>query len=304
MYIVDKKNGETYSLPAKEIKLNSITSIKSELAQKILKLLAKNPTYPKDLSKKLKVNEQKIYYHIRNLEKSGIIHKIKAETIHGALAQIYALIRPSYIIRFLDLQKTQKISATKETKESFLYPFIENGKLNSTIIVGSPDPHGPERARSRDGYYGMDLALFLGSHLNYIPSSNVKLDTEYRTEDLKNNLILIGGPIVNRVTEKFNQKLPIKFDGTSLHSTLSDKTYHSEETGIIVKAKNPFNKNKYILLVAGIRYSGTRAAILSFLKHFDKLCIPNKHNNKIYAHVVLGTDLDSDGVVDDLEILE
>ena len=39
MFVIDKKKNEVFSLPAKEIKPEKISSISSELAIKILKLL-------------------------------------------------------------------------------------------------------------------------------------------------------------------------------------------------------------------------------------------------------------------------
>jgi hypothetical protein len=71
-----------------------------------------------------------------------------------------------------------------------------------------------------------------------------------------------------------------------------------------VKIKNPFNKKKSILVVAGKRYMGTRAVMIAFIKHFKDLIKGNKHNNKVHARVVEGVDLDSDGIVDDIEFLE
>jgi len=304
MFIIEKRVNETYSLPAKEIKLSQIKSIKSELAIRILKLISDKVMYPKEIAKKLKENEQKIYYHVRNMEKDRIIRVVKRETIQGAVANFYGLVEPAFVLRFKELKATQKITATKQETNEFLEPFIKEGQLNAMIIVGSPDPHGPEKARSRDGYYGMDLALFLGTFLNYVPNLNVKLDTETRSEDLNNNLILIGGPIVNKVTEKVNDKLPIRFDKGNIYSSVSKQKYMSDEIGIIVKARNPFNKEKYVLLVAGKRYSGTKAAIIAFLKKFNEIVLGNKKNNKINAKVVEGIDLDSDGIVDDIEIRE
>jgi DNA-binding transcriptional ArsR family regulator len=307
MFVVKKSKGEVSSISTKEIDLKQIKPLGSELAHKILHLLAKNPSYPMDLAKQLKVNEQKVYYHIRNLERSRLIEVIKTETVQGAVANFYALVEPSFVVRFQDFETTTKMGVIEEQPKKFLDPFIENGKLNSLIIVGSPDPHGPEKARSRDGYYGIDLGLFLGTFLNYIPSLNVKLDTETREEDLKQNLILIGGPVVNTITGKINSKLPIKFDkdnNWNIVSSISKKTYHSDEMGVIVKMKNPFNSKKSILLVAGKRYSGTRAVMIAFLKHFKEIFAGNKYNNKILAKVVEGIDLDSDGQVDEIEILE
>lgn len=304
MFIIDKKKNEVFSLPAKEIKPENVGSISSELAIKILKLLTKKPMYPIQLAKELKVHEQKIYYHIRNLEKAGIIRMSKREDKQGATAKYYVIEKPSLVVRFKDLEPTQVVQLKSES--DFLNPFVKDGELNAVIVVGSPDPHGPEKARSRDGYYGIDFALFLGTFLNYVPKFNVKLDTEVREKDLKKNLILIGGPIVNNITEKINPKLPIRFEKPNwvIKSDISNKKYPQDEIGIIVKTKNPFNPKKFVLLIAGKRFSGTRAAIIAFLKNFKEITKGNVHNKSIKAKVVEGIDLDSDGIIDDVEFRE
>ncbi len=303
MFIVKKEKNEVFSLPSKEIKFSYLKNFGSELAQRVVKSISEDAKYPADIAKELKVHEQKVYYHIRNLEKAGIIKVVKKETKQGAMANYYGLVEPAFFIKFREFEKTQKISQV--TNEStFLEPFIENGKLNALIIVGSPDPHGPDKARSRDGYYGIDLALFIGTFLNYVPVFNVKLDTEVRESDLEQNLILIGGPITNKIMEKVNAKMPIRFENGNIKSTLSGSVYPEDEVGLIVKMKNPFNKDKYILVVAGKRFAGTRAAIIAFLKNFGKLTKGNVHNNNIKAKVVEGVDLDSDGIVDDVEFRE
>jgi predicted transcriptional regulator len=307
MQVIKKDKRGMSSLPAKEIASRDIKVVGSVLAQAILNELAKQPMYPMELAKKLKVNEQKIYYHIRNLEKVKIISEVRSSIIQGATAHYYALKEPAFVVRFKEFQTTQKIKELEMQPKSFLEPFIEDGKLNASIIVGSPDPHGPEKARSRDGYYGIDFALFLGTHLNYVTSLHVLLDTEVRTEDLQNNIILIGGPVVNTVTEKINNNLEIYFDKENnwrIISTVSKKVYHSDETGIIVKQKNPFNRKKSILVIAGKRYAGTRAVMIAFIRYFDEIIKGNKYDSKIFAKVVEGIDLNSDGVVDDIEFLE
>jgi DNA-binding transcriptional ArsR family regulator len=307
MFVVKKTKNRISSLPAKELNPKQLKSVISELAQAILAELAKEPSYPAELAKKLKVHEQKVYYHIRNLEKARIIDIIKKRNMGGAVANFYEIVEPAFYFKFKPFEESQKIPGVEEEPNNFLEPIIEDGKLNAKIIVGSPDPHGPEKARSRDGYYGIDLALFFGSFLNYVPSLNVKLDTESRTEDLENNLILIGGPVVNTITAKINNKLPIKFDKNNnwnITSSLSNKEYTTDETGIIIKMKNPFNNKKFILLIAGKRYAGTRAVTIAFLKHFNEIIRGNKFNDKVMAKVVEGIDLDSDGIVDEVEILE
>ncbi len=303
MFVIDKQKNEVYSLPAKEINVENARSVSSPLAHKILNLLSKEPMYPIDVAKSLKVHEQKIYYHIRNLKKAGIIKIVRKETKQGATANFYALTEPAFVIKFKNFETTSKIGQIRNESE-FLEPFIKDGKMDSLIIVGSPDPHGPDKARSRDGYYGMDLALFLGTFLNYVPKFNVKLDTEVRDEDFNNNLILIGGPVVNKVVEKVNSKLPIRFEDGNIKSTISNETYPQDECGLIVKAKSPLTKDKFVLVVAGKRFSGTRAAIIAFLKDFKKITNGNIHNPSIKAKVVEGIDLDSDGIIDDIEFRE
>lgn len=303
MFVIDKQKSEVYSLPAKEISAEHTKAVSSELARKILSLLAKDAMYPVDIAKALKVHEQKVYYHIRNLEKAGVIKVVKKETRQGATANFYSLEEPAFVLKFRNFETTSKIAQIRNESE-FLEPFIQDGQLNSLIIVGSPDPHGPDKARSRDGYYGMDLALFLGTFLNYVPKFNVKLDTEVRDEDLQNNLILIGGPVVNKVMQKVNPKLPIRFEENNIKSAISSEIYPQDECGLIVKTKSPFNKDKYVLVVAGKRFSGTRAAIIAFLKDFKKITNGNVHNPEIKAKVVEGIDLDSDGIIDDVEFRE
>lgn len=303
MFIIEKDKNEIFSLPAKELKFNSLKNFGTELAQKILKCISEEAKYPADIAKELKVHEQKVYYHIHNLEKAGVIKVVKKEVKQGAVANYYALAEPSFVVKFRELEPTQKISQFKN-ESAYLEPFIKNGKLDALIVVGSPDPHGPDKARSRDGYYGIDLALFLGTFLNYVPEFNVMLDTDIRENNLDSNLILLGGPITNKTTAQFNDKLPIKFENGSIKSTISGELYPHDECGLIVKIKNPLNKDKSILVVAGKRFSGTRAAIIAFLKHFKKIAAGNVRNKNIMANVVEGIDLDSDGIVDDVEFRE
>ena len=298
-----------YSLAAKEISHRESKLFGTELAYKILKSIAEKPMYPIELAKELKVHEQKIYYYIKNFFKAGLIKVVRKENIKGSTASYYSIVEPAFVIKFKDLEKGSKVTDIDRINKKyydFLNPFIVDGKLDALIIVGSPDPHGPELARSRDGYYGMDLALFLGTFLNYAPEFKVKLDTETRENDLQNNLILIGVPVVNKVTEQINERLPIKFfkeHGWNIKS-FSGNTYPEETNGIIIKMRNPFNKDRWIIVIAGRRHYGTRAAIIAFLKNFDEICNGNVYNRKIFAKVVEGIDLDSDGIVDNVKFLE
>lgn len=305
MKVTESRKQKSYSLEAKEIELEKVAGLGSRLAKRIVQSIVETEKYPKLIAKELKENEQKIYYHIRNLEKAGIIKVVRQEMVHGTTAKFYRVAEPALVVRFKELVPSQEISVTDSKVAAFFSPFIVDGKLDAMIIVGSPDPHGPEKARSRDGYYGIDLALFFGTFLNYVPEINVRLDTEVKKEELKQNLIVIGGPITNRVTEEFNRHLPVQFaPDKNIHSKISKTTYSSDETGIIVKIANPYNPEKAVLVVAGKRFSGTRAAITAFLKGFAQICAGNRFRPNTVAKVVEGLDMDSDGVVDAVEFRE
>lgn len=310
-YLIDQKGGKTFSLPAKLAEPQEISAAFSPLAWRILKLLAEKPSYPKELSRILRVHEQKVYYHIRNLEKERLIEKIGTETRQGALAKIYSVCDSALALPLKPLQPSTKLTEAKPSHEKFLEPFIEAGKLNALIVVGSPEPHGETRARAKDGPEAASLAMFLGSFLSAPPENPLLIDTQISEADLKNNLILIGGPGVNSITAKLNNRLPVRFQPAkgqkgyflSIYSSASDKMYKEEE-GMIVKTKNPFDKKKEILVISGKRRAGTKAAVLAFLRKFDSICAPNKYDKSIFAHVVEGLDTDSDGIIDDVEIRE
>ena len=121
-------------------------------------------------------------------------------------------------------------------------------------------------------------------------------DKDVRTEDLQNNLVIIGGPVTNKVTKMVNDKLPVKFDNRK-NIVSHKKTYKQDDCGFIAMAENPFSKNKKIIVIAGKRYGGTKAAVLAFIKKFDDL------QKRSYI-IVEGLDEDGDGEVDDVKILD
>jgi DNA-binding MarR family transcriptional regulator len=311
-WLVDQKGGKTFISDTIVLEPKQLRAGLSPLAWKILRILSEKPSYPKEIGNRLKVNEQKIYYHIRNLEKSGLVEKISEEKKQGALAKIYSVTSYAFTVLLKDLKESQKIFQMKKEYKSFLEPFVSDGRLSALIILGSPEPHGMSKSRAKDGVFATDLGLFLGAFLNYIPDVSTKLDTEIRDEDLKNNLILVGGPGVNVITSKVNSKMPIRFEKikeqesfySGLRSEISGKGYSEEGCGLIVKMRNPFDKTKEIIVIAGRRMSGTRAAILAFLKNFDEICKGNSYDHKILARVVEGIDRNSDGVVDSVAFLE
>ena len=306
MFVVKKQRNEILSLPAAELSLDAAKALKSKLAQRILAELAEGgENFAAEISRRLNEHEQKIYYHLSNLEAAGVLLASPAAQGEGG-QRFYKLKKPAFFFALKEFEQTTKI-AQPRSESAYLEPFISGGQLNALIIVGSPDPHGPDKARSRDGYYGIDLGIFFGTFLNYVPDFRVKLDTEVHAKDLKQNLVLVGGPVVNAVTAKINDSLPIFFDRDArfaIRSTISGKLYPEDECGLICSAQNPLSEKHRVLLVAGKRYSGTRAAIIAFLRHFKELTEGNVHDRTIHARVVEGVDLDSDGIIDEIEFRE
>lgn len=312
MIILKKIGGKTFSLPAKERSPEELKTALSPLAWKILKCIVLDAKYPSQVASELGVHEQKVYYHINRLKEAGLVGVAKRENIRGAEAKFYKVSKPSFFVSLKDFDESSKIVALDEKKKEFLDPFIADGKMNSIIVVGSPDPHGPEKARARDGHLAIEFAMFLGSFVDSLPALSVKLDTEMREEDFRKNLIIIGGPLVNRTAFMANPSLPVRFEQDmkskiyywNIHSTLSGKTYPADDAGLIVKADSPFSPGRKILLIAGKRNEGTKSAVIAFVQDFEAVCKGNSVRPEVKAKIVEGIDMDSDGTVDFVEFRE
>jgi DNA-binding transcriptional ArsR family regulator len=302
-YFIKESKNEEKIYRAKETEIKKLNVFGSELAIKIVRELAKQPACAMDLARILNEHEQKVYYHLRKLEKAGIISLERTEVRAGALTKIYKIEYPYLAVRLFEGKPLKHFVRPKETE--ILHPFIENGRMNSIIVVSSPDPHGRFGDASSDGYAAIDLALYLGSFLKKV-EINYKLDTQIDEEDLKNNLILVGGPKANMVVDKLNKFLPIYFDEKNdwqIVSTLTKSVYRDQNVGLVIKMKNPFSPKNYIFLFCGIRFKGTRAATLALINHSKELEEGNKFKEGI-ARVVRGVDKDSDSIIDDCFFLE
>lgn len=306
-FLIEEKDGEQKAYETFLIKdARVLRSLSNELVLKIIRILSKEPSCAMDLARKLREHEQKIYYHLRKLENFGIVEILKTEERVGALAKIYRVKSPSISFKLFEGEKIlDKKVKIKELK--FFKPFIRNGKLEATLVIGSPDPHGKYGAQASDGCCAIDLALFLGSLINSAELPNYKLDTEIKEKDLKKNLILVGGPKSNIIVEKINKSLPIFFEFQrewNIFSSLSKNIYTDDNIGVIERINNPFNEKSEVLLFAGKRFKGTRAAVLGFIKSLKEVEKGNKFEPNKIAKVVLGIDRDSDGIIDDASFLE
>lgn len=304
-YILKEKNDKFYYSPAIMVdKIDTLKLIDHPIRLKILKLLAKKPMYAVELAKELNMHEQKVYYHINQMLGSGLLDIVEKQEIRGSIAKKFS---PKVLTFAFSLSEDWEFIENLFNEKDkdilfFLKPFINNGVLDSYIVVGSPDPHGPHKARARDGHYAIDLALFLGS----LCTSNeftTKLDVDINLKDNK-NLILVGGPVTNLIVAKINNYLPAKFSDKKPWGIISKlKTYTEESTGLVCKIKNPFNPNYYIMVIAGIRFIGTKSAVMAFTKNTKEVLYRYTGQKEFYS-VVQGYDLDGDGKIDSVEILE
>ena len=290
--------------------------ILGSLSWKILTMLSKKEMYPLEIARQLGVHEQKVYYHIRKLAKAGAITVVREEKKKGATAKYYKTVSPAFGIEFpngyKEIQNLCLLSIDKQLQE-FFKEFISNGVFDGKIVVGSPQPHGPFKTSARDGHYAAHLALFIGQFAKMPTEFAVKLDVDVKVEkEEKNNLILVGGPGTNLLTQEINEYLPIKFimhsseQGFLLGGLSSKKTlqvYTADSAGLIAKIVNPWDKTKRIVVLAGNKAVGTKACVLA-LTNFWKKTLAKYHGEDTFAVVIHGFDLDGDGKVDSIEVNE
>jgi DNA-binding transcriptional ArsR family regulator len=313
-------SGETGNYEIKDIAIldrpERLKTVANRLSLQILRLLGQSEMYPIQIAKKLGVHEQKIYYHIRKLAEAGIIEVVREEEKKGATARFFKIAFPAFGFELPFGNRKITSLTTPEMDErltDFFSPFLSNSVFDGKIVVGSPDPHGPFKARARDGHYAAYLSLFLGRFVELPDDFMVKLDVDVKVEkEEKNNLILVGGPGTNLLTQEINEFLPTHFSvesteqGFLFGGLVSKKTgnvYTSDNIGLIAKIANPWDKTKRIIVIAGNKAVGTKACVLALTK-FWKETLRNFTAANDFAAVIQGFDLDGDGKVDAIEALE
>jgi len=313
--IISYGNGSTTS--KKILMLENVTDIKilsNKIAWKIIELLSSKAMYPAQVAKELKLYDQTVYYYIRKLARIGALEQVGTRLIRGGTARLYSASSPSF---GLELEgNSEKLETppnyTKDEKRKnipdILKEFYENNSFSGLIVVGAPDPHGPYKSSSRDGHYAVHLSFYLGTlSESYTSEFIVKLDIDAKAEkDIDNrNLILIGGPGTNIVTSEFNRYLQIKFNEDNYWSGLTDQSgriFNMDNHGLIAKINNPYNKDKKILILAGVRSIGTKASVIALTNYGNKISDNSSTDNQL-ALVVQGFDMNADGKIDHVDIV-
>ncbi len=289
--------------------------ILNKLTWKILLEISDKEMYPLEIARRLGIHEQKVYYHIRKLFEAEAIMKVREEDKKGATAKFYAPASNAFGIELPSSGRIQAVPLPPIDNRvgAFLRPIVDLGRFHGRIVVGSPTPHGPFKTSSRDGHYASHLAFFLGQYSLVPEEFVVKLDVDVKAEkEERNNMILVGGPGTNLITQEINDSLPIRFHmarskhGFLLGGLVSERTnnvYTGDNIGLIAKIANPWNPEKRIILFAGNKAVGTKACVIAFTKCWKKL-FQNYQEEDDFATVIQGFDLDGDGKVDSIEVLE
>jgi DNA-binding PadR family transcriptional regulator len=312
---------ENKTMKIKEITIiedpQKLKMILSKLSWKILRLLSEKEMYPLEIARKLGVHEQKIYYHIRKMAKAGFVTVKREEMKKGATAKYYGAVSSAFGIElpkeWKEIRRLSLLSANEKIRKFFKEFIRENGFFEGKIVVGSPTPHGPFKTSARDGHYASHLTFFLGQFTRIPEKFSIKLDVDVKVErEEKNNLILVGGPGTNLITQQLNKDLPIRFNmqtskqGFLFGGLISGRTscvYVEDSVGLIAKIANPWDNEKSIIVLAGNKAVGTKACVLALTNFWEKI-FRSYNGGNTFATVIQGFDLDGDGKVDSIEVLE
>lgn len=276
MSIILKVNGKVFF--PKEVQIE-------EEKKKFLNLLLLKEMTLKEIAKELKISEQLAHYKLKKLIKEGFI--VKDGKKYKAYNSYYVIIgKEDFYIKSLEAKK-------------FIMNFINVDTFDGYIVIGNMDPHGEFSARARDIHFSAYLTLLIGKYVDSYRYDFIKFDTEIISQNLlRENLIVIGGPVTNSVAYRLNTILKVRFLqelNWQIFSEYSRKIYDEEYSAIIILTKNPWNKNKKILWIAGRRNLATKIAI-DFLSKID--------DEKDFYYIICGKDLDGDGKLENIEVLE
>lgn len=129
----------------------------------------------------------------------------------------------------------------------------------------------------------------------------IRMDCYFERYYYDQNLIVFGGPIRNECSNEFLNRLnsPFKFDGYTLIDTRTNEKFQSvienekiiEDYTLVIKAKNPLDNKKTIIIIAGCRAPGSLIGAL-FLSKININTFKKLSCDKNLALVLKGDVLD------------
>lgn len=141
-------------------------------------------------------------------------------------------------------------------------PFLK--EPDSLVVVSTrPGPH--VRSTLRVSFTEMEGYVEVNKLLSAL-GSNIKVTTDEISPDemRSNNLIILGSPVANRVSEmvwhEISEKLPFVFNLPDQSISIGDRDYVPKEDsegvletdyGLIIKGSNPFDHHRSMLIALG-----------------------------------------------------
>ena len=302
MVTVERDGRQVYSLLIDNPSL--LRLITTETGYRILQTIAEGVGYPAEIARRLGVSKQLIYYYVRRFEQVGLIELAEERSVRGGYARFYRASADAVTLLVNRYGWRRGVGNPPRRLADFLNPLIAEGRLDGIVVVGSPHPHGPNMAVASDGHYAFQLGLFLGKYVRETEQFKVRLDVDVKAEKLyDNNMILLGGPGVNLITAEVNGLLPIRFDERNYWAGIVSRrgVYTSEFTGLVAKAR--MANGRYVIVLAGLRAVGTKAAVIMLTSKWREL-LRSYRSDDYWAAVVLGLDLDGDGRIDSARLME
>lgn len=280
----------------------------SGLGNRIIRVLSDGPSYPTAIARELGVYHQTVYYHMRKLERAGLVRRVGKKVVRGGNADLYSLAVDGFAVEFPVKGEPFRggTAATRSRRLGvFLREFVSSGTFDGWVVVGSPEPHGPNKTQGRDGHYAIQLGFALGQFVSLPRTFPVKLDVDLANEKLeRSNLIIVGGPRTNIIAARINQSLPVRFSEESFWGSIVDDQgtrYLSEWEALIAKVRNPWNQERCCVVAAGLSGAGTKASIIGMTNFAEEVL--KDYSGGDYALVLKGSDMDGDGKVDSVEVL-
>ncbi len=302
---IEQDEGTQKVYESQIVKPKTLSIFNSPLAQRIISELAEQPMCAMDLARKIGQHEQKIYYHLKKMKAAGVIKLERNEARFGMTAKIYSVATPVVSTKLSDrFEVTEQVGLKNSSFMKLMHPFIKDNKLNAKIFIGDTYAHGRFDTASTEGPHVIDLGIMIGYHVAQLSFPNYSLDTEHKEEDLKENLILCGNPRTNTIIDMINNNGKKYFEnGSSIISVDEKKSFDDPRYGVIIRDVNPFNKNKKILIIGGVRTRGMKAAVIALTRFIDDI-MNNIDKNDNFVRIIKGMDKTGDRSIDSIKIEE
>jgi len=223
------------------------------------------------------------------------------EAIVGVIIEILKWIAPNGLVRirhYLKVEKPIRIFFKKTRKDLTL--FILPPADIDPIVKGTQifDFLGAMELQ--------DLFRELGYKFEVIRSDNIS-----EAELKGNNLLIVGGPIPNKIAKYlFNQnEIIYKFGGEEGHDIIDIKIGQTvvspqkdeegrirKDYGILTRMKNPYNPEKDAIIASGCFGWGTQAC-LRIMKNSQAIKIINEQvKDKYYFQIIVSVQIDEDKI--------